>query len=154
MDAGLKPYERMKDSGVEWLGEVPEHWGVAAVKRRYNVQLGKMLQSQPNASGDRPTPYLKARNVQWFKIDSTQVDTMYASVGEHNQYGIDKGDLLVCEGGEGGRCALVENLQGASPCIIQNALHRVRPRAAFDHEPARNDYLQYVLSAVSSVGLV
>ena len=28
MFAGLKPYLRMKDSGVEWLGEVPEHWGV------------------------------------------------------------------------------------------------------------------------------
>jgi len=25
---GLKPYPRMKDSGVEWLGEVPEHWEV------------------------------------------------------------------------------------------------------------------------------
>ena len=28
MTAGLKPYPRMKDSGVEWLGEVPEHWEV------------------------------------------------------------------------------------------------------------------------------
>ncbi len=28
MDSGLKPYERMKDSGLEWLGEVPEHWEV------------------------------------------------------------------------------------------------------------------------------
>ena len=26
---GLKPYPAMKDSGVPWLGEVPEHWGVA-----------------------------------------------------------------------------------------------------------------------------
>ena len=28
MDAELRPYPRMKDSGVEWLGEVPEHWEV------------------------------------------------------------------------------------------------------------------------------
>jgi type I restriction enzyme S subunit len=28
MISGLKPYPRMKDSGVEWLGEVPEHWEV------------------------------------------------------------------------------------------------------------------------------
>ncbi len=27
MIADLKPYPAMKDSGVEWLGEVPEHWG-------------------------------------------------------------------------------------------------------------------------------
>ncbi|MDE0553594.1 MAG: restriction endonuclease subunit S [Candidatus Poribacteria bacterium] len=32
MDAGLKPYEQMKDSGVEWLGEVPEHWKVRRLK--------------------------------------------------------------------------------------------------------------------------
>jgi type I restriction enzyme S subunit len=29
MIADLKPYPRMKDSGVEWLGEVPEHWTLA-----------------------------------------------------------------------------------------------------------------------------
>ena len=28
MIADLKPYPAMKDSGVEWLGEVPEHWEV------------------------------------------------------------------------------------------------------------------------------
>ena len=30
---GLKPYPRTKDSGVPWLGEVPEHWEVVALKR-------------------------------------------------------------------------------------------------------------------------
>lgn len=31
MIEGLKPYPKMKDSGVEWLGEVPEHWEVAPI---------------------------------------------------------------------------------------------------------------------------
>jgi len=31
--AGLKPYPRMKDSGVPWLGEVPEHWQVSPIAR-------------------------------------------------------------------------------------------------------------------------
>ena len=26
--AGLRPYPKMKDSGVPWLGQVPDHWGV------------------------------------------------------------------------------------------------------------------------------
>ena len=26
----LKPYPMMKDSGVPWLGQVPEHWEVAS----------------------------------------------------------------------------------------------------------------------------
>ena len=32
MIANLKPYSAMKDSGVEWLGEVPEHWAVERAK--------------------------------------------------------------------------------------------------------------------------
>ncbi|MEN8259848.1 MAG: hypothetical protein ABFS02_04545 [Pseudomonadota bacterium] len=32
MITGLKPYPRMKDSGVAWLGEVPEHWEVRRLK--------------------------------------------------------------------------------------------------------------------------
>ena len=34
MIAKLKPYPTMKDSGVEWLGEVPGHWEVSALRRK------------------------------------------------------------------------------------------------------------------------
>lgn len=33
MIEGLKPYPRMKDSGVPWLGEVPEHWEVRKLRQ-------------------------------------------------------------------------------------------------------------------------
>ena len=33
MIADLKPYPAMKDSGVEWLGEVPAHWEVRRLRR-------------------------------------------------------------------------------------------------------------------------
>ncbi len=32
MIASLKPYPAMKDSGVKWLGEVPEHWEASKIK--------------------------------------------------------------------------------------------------------------------------
>ena len=35
-----KPYPAYKDSGVEWLGEVPEHWGVKSIKWLSSVQRG------------------------------------------------------------------------------------------------------------------
>ena len=44
---GLDPNVRLKDSGVEWLGEIPAHWDTVSVKRVYSIQLGKMLQNQP-----------------------------------------------------------------------------------------------------------
>lgn len=50
---GFSPYPKYKPSGVEWLGDVPEHWVVAPVKRHYDVLLGKMLQTGPSTSSDR-----------------------------------------------------------------------------------------------------
>jgi type I restriction enzyme S subunit len=35
MITNLKPYPAYKDSGVEWLGQVPEHWEVKPLKRWY-----------------------------------------------------------------------------------------------------------------------
>jgi type I restriction enzyme, S subunit len=36
-------YERYRDSGAEWLGEVPEHWEVFALKRIANLQSGDSI---------------------------------------------------------------------------------------------------------------
>ena len=142
---GLDPDVRLKPSGVEWLGDVPAHWGVAAVKRHYSIQLGKMLQNGPNVPTDIAVPYLKAQHVQWFSVRTTDAPTMWASPHEIEQFGIRAGDLLVCEGGEGGRCSLVEEVPPGY--IIQNALHRVRSSGN-----SRNDYLQYVMSSISKTG--
>ena len=142
---GLDPDVPSKPSGVEWLGDVPAHWDVAAVKRYYSIQLGKMLQNFPNSPKDVEVPYLKVQHVQWFSVRTTDVPTMWASPYEMEQFGIRAGDLLVCEGGEGGRCALVEEVPPGY--IIQNALHRVRTLGT-----SRNDYLQYVMSAISRAG--
>ena len=142
---GLKPYPAYKDSGVPWLGKVPEHWEVNPVKRYYAIQLGKMLQTTPTSPEDVEVPYLKAQHVQWFSVRTLDAPKMWASPRDIQQFGITSGDLLVCEGGEGGRCGIVKEI--ADGFIIQNALHRVRPR---DH--CRNDYLQYVMRLISVTG--
>ena len=142
---GLDPDVRLKPSGVEWLGDVLAHWEVSAVKRHYSIQLGKMLQNGPNVPTDIAVPYLKAQHVQWFSVRTTDAPTMWATPHEIEQFGIRAGDLLVCEGGEGGRCCLVEEVPPGY--IIQNALHRVRPSGN-----CRNDYLQYVMSSISKTG--
>ena len=142
---GLKPYPAMKNSGVEWLDEVPAHWEVVATKRVYEIQLGKMLQNRPTSSDDIEVPYLKAQHVQWFHVRTAEAPTMWASAVDVVQYGLAEGDLLVCEGGEGGRCGVVKD--EVNGFIMQNALHRVRPR-----NQSRNDFLQYFMSAVAAAG--
>lgn len=140
---GLDPNVRLKPSGIEWLGDVPAHWEVVSVKSAYSIQLGRMLQSHPIGLYDIEVPYLKAQHVQWLSIRTEDAPKMWINPQELHQYSIREGDLLVCEGGEGGRCGLVGNIK--ENYIIQNALHRVRELGK-----GRNDYLQYVLISISA----
>ena len=140
-----KPYPVYKPSGVEWLSDVPAHWEVAAAKRHFSIQLGKMLRNTPNGPADAEVSYLKAQHVQWFQVVTANIPTMWANQYETIKFGIQQGDLLVCEGGEGGRCAILH--QQIDNCIIQNALHRVRSRGQ-----SLNAFLLYVMSTVNAVG--
>jgi type I restriction enzyme, S subunit len=145
MTDGLKPYPEYKDSGLPSLGRIPMHWDTSFVKRHFAIQLGKMLQGTASTTDDRTVPYLKAQHVQWFSVRTSDLPTMWANAQELIQYGVSPGDLLVCEGGEGGRCGIIRKVY--PPCIIQNALHRVRPSGE-----SQNEYLAYVMSTVASNG--
>lgn len=145
MIADLKPYPAYRDSGVEWLGEVPEGWGVMPARRRYEMRLGKMLRSEPLRSSDREVPYLKAQHVQWFETRTLDLPKMWANPREIELFGVKDGDLLVCEGGEGGRSALAHGVD--RPTIIQNALHRARARSG-----ELNEFLLYVMKASATAG--
>ncbi|WP_301361083.1 restriction endonuclease subunit S [Stutzerimonas nitrititolerans] len=43
---GLDPTVPMKDSGVEWLGEVPAHWGVVSMSRIFEIRAGGDLKTE------------------------------------------------------------------------------------------------------------
>ena len=139
------PYLSYKPSGVEWLGDVPDHWDIVSTKQSYEIQLGKMLQPTPRVPDDRVTPYLKAVHVQWFSVRTMDAPTMWASPREITQFGIQKGDLLVCEAGEGGRSGIVS--ADVTGYIIQNALHRIRPDGL-----GLNQYLQFVMYVAAAYG--
>jgi type I restriction enzyme S subunit len=120
---GLNPHARMKDSGVEWLGEVPEGWAVAKLSYRYEVLLGKMLDDK-KITGNYLGAYLRNTDVQWDEINDQDLPSMDFRPDEQSRFSVKKGDLLVCEGGEIGRCAIWEKDE---PCYYQKALHRLRP---------------------------
>ncbi|UTA81529.1 restriction endonuclease subunit S [Halomonas sp. XH26] len=119
-------YPEYKDSGVEWLGEVPVHWEVTALKRGHDVVLGKMLQPEPKQESDQLLPYLRAANIQPTGVDLKDVRKMWFSPSEARQLALEYGDLLISEGGDVGRPALWSNGSGYH---IQNSINRVRPNA-------------------------
>lgn len=54
---GLDPAAPMKDSGVEWLGQVPAHWEVTAIKRFFNSLDGRRIPLSSEERGQRSGPY-------------------------------------------------------------------------------------------------
>lgn len=86
-------------------------------------RLGKML-SGNQTTEDAGAPYLRNANIQWDRIDLTSVYRMLVSKKDRTDLSLKVGDILVCEGGDIGKCAIWNNeLEG---CIFQKALHRVR----------------------------
>jgi len=123
---GLDPTVPVKDSGVEWLREIPTHWGITKLKRHFTVQLGKMLSPTASTPDDTLEPYLRAANIQWDGVDVSDIKEMWFSPSEKEKYSLKYGDLLVSEGGDAGRSALWKSELPA--CYIQNAINRVRSK--------------------------
>lgn len=84
-------------------------------------RLGKMLDKQKNVGV--PCKYLRNINVRWFSFDLSDLLDMKIEEKEFEKYTICKNDLVICEGGEPGRCAVWEKDE---TIFYQKALHRVR----------------------------
>lgn len=109
-------------------------WKVARLGDLVESCLGKMLDQNKNKG--EPYPYLGNKSVRWGSFDLNDLALMPFEDHEHERYGLKYGDLIICEGGEPGRCAIwkdeVPNMK------IQKALHRVRPKKGLN-----NVYLYY-----------
>ncbi len=96
--------------------------------------LGKMLDQAKNKGEYQP--YLANVDVRWGSFNLDNLSEMRFEDDEQDRYGLKYGDLVICEGGEPGRCAIwkdqIPNMK------IQKALHRVRV-----HECLDNRYLYY-----------
>ena len=103
-------------------------WQQSSVGREFDIQLGKMLDSDRNRGVEKR--YLGNRAVQWQRIDVTDLQTVAMSEDDLRRYRLRKGDLLVCEGGEVGRAAIWE--APLDECYYQKALHRLRPVRGFN----------------------
>lgn len=96
--------------------------------------LGKMLDQQKNRGEYQP--YLANVNVRWGGFELDNLPKMRFETGEEERYGIKYGDLIICEGGEPGRCAIWKEQRPNMK--IQKALHRVRVHDCLDYR-----YLYY-----------
>lgn len=54
----MKRYDSYKDSGVEWIGEIPSHWNKKRFSYSFNVQKGKIPKSLSDENNSDSFPYL------------------------------------------------------------------------------------------------
>ena len=118
--------ELIKARFVEMFGKIirnDKSWPIHNFSDIASSRLGKMLDAKQQ-TGKYSYPYLANFNVQWFNFNVDNLNQMDFNEAEQKEFELRDGDLLVCEGGEIGRCAVWHN--EIQPCFFQKALHRVR----------------------------
>lgn len=109
------------------LGLIPASWSTCQLGEQYEVQLGKKLYNE-FTKGDGQIPYMRNANVQWNKLNLSDVATMTFTGREWDIYKLRPGDILACEGRHVGKAALWrEELPAAG---YQMALHRLRAKSS------------------------
>lgn len=118
--------EFIKARFVELFGDIirnDKKWSQYVFSDIATSRLGKMLDAKQQ-TGKYRYPYLANFNVQWFRFELDNLNEMDFNEADQLEFQLKDGDLLVCEGGEIGRCAVWHN--EVQPCYFQKALHRVR----------------------------
>lgn len=123
----LEWFVRLRFPGQEHtriIDDLPEGWTRKSLSETAEFRLGKMLDQTKN-KGDL-MPYLANINVRWGGFDFRELREMRFEEDELETFGLEYGDIVMCEGGEPGRCAIwKEQMPGM---MIQKAIHRIRAR--------------------------
>lgn len=125
---GVRGEREMKDSGVEWIGEIPKEWRKTQLRHcatiKSGITLGKSY-SKDTVLIERP--YLRVANVQGGYVDLNDLATIEVTPDEDLKYRLHSGDVLMTEGGDrdklGRGCVWHNEIE---PCLHQNHVFAVQ----------------------------
>ncbi|MBU1782850.1 restriction endonuclease subunit S, partial [bacterium] len=108
---GLDPNVEMKDSGVEWIGKVPEHWGVSPIKRIVDTPVTDGPHETPEIL-DEGVPFVSAEAIRDNKINFER-KRGFISEYDHRRYSLKyhpkRDDIyMIKSGATTGNLAIVE----------------------------------------------
>lgn len=104
--------------------DIPDSWKWVRMGDIFMHNTGKAQNSTAETRNGITRKFITTSNVYWNRFDFTKVKEMLFTEKEIEKCSVQKGDLLVCEGGDCGRAAIWQD--GESMCI-QNHIHRLRP---------------------------
>lgn len=151
---GLNPGVELKDSGIEWFGEIPVHWEISKLGRIFKVILGKMLSPEPKELDWSKERYISAANVHFDGVDTSNLKKMWFSPSEKKNLEVKYEDLLIVEGGAGagGSSLYLSEEQGI---YVQNSINIVRSKDKYGntrfayylmHCLVKNGFIDYICS--------
>lgn len=137
---GLDKSVPMKDSGVEWIGKIPEHWDVEPIKYRVTFHNGDRGENYPSKSElqSEGIPFINAGHLEGDGLNMDYMD--YISEEKYRIMGgvkLRPGDILYCLRGSVGKNAIVDMNQGTVASSLV-AIRSVRILA---------EYLYYCLNS-------
>jgi type I restriction enzyme S subunit len=93
-------YERYKDSGVEWLGEIPEHWGLNRLKYLAKLRLSNI--DKHSRSNETPVSLCNYTDVYYQDLITEDLDFMLATASEEQikKFSLERGDILITKDSE------------------------------------------------------
>ena len=92
---GLNPDVRMKDSGVEWLGEVPEHWDVKQVRHLVNTAGGGTPSKEREDYWAGDIPWISPKDMKRDYLDSSEDAITCEAVANSSVKLLPSGCLLI-----------------------------------------------------------
>ena len=124
--------------------DIPDSWMWAYIGELFQHNTGKALNSS-DKSGES-YEYITTSNVYWNHFELEKLKTMLFTEAELEKFTVQKGDLLVLEGGDCGRAAIWSY---DFPMRIQNHIHRLRPYGAICLE-----YFYHVFYLYKHTGMI
>ena len=118
---GLNPNVKLKDSGIEWIGSIPEHWEMAKFKVILLKKVDNRGRTPELSDNENDIPLIEV-NAIGGKYPDTNLIKKYISQESHDKYirdDLKTGDIIVTTvGATIGKCSVVP--QSFNYCIAQN----------------------------------
>ena len=145
---GIRGDRPMKDSGIEWIGDIPAEWRKTQLRHcaaiKSGITLGKKYEKTDSLV---ERPYLRVANVQDGYVDLSALTTIEVTQDEDLKYRLRTGDVLMTEGGDrdklGRGCVWHGEIE---PCLHQNHIFAVQT----SKDTLLPEFLEYL--TVSDVG--
>jgi len=114
---GLNSNVEMKDSGVEWIGEIPSHWEITKFKYKGEVIIGLSYKPENLVDKGEGTLVMRSSNVQNGKPSFH--DNVYVDCKISDKLKTREGDILICSRNGsrkliGKNCLITKNIEGMS----------------------------------------